>query len=130
MNQTRITKPKITAYLKEQCGWSRGVRSVLAKYGLSFEEKEIHNGNNYEEMVMKSGQHLQPTLIIDDTILPDISGLEVEQYLIANRYLETSLEQTDGVSIDTSCTEEEEKQKSPNLSSVMMTSTSFGNQRR
>ena len=31
MQQSRVTKPKITAFLKEQCGWSRGVRSVLGK---------------------------------------------------------------------------------------------------
>jgi len=26
--------PKITAYLKTTCGWSAGVRAVLAKYNL------------------------------------------------------------------------------------------------
>ena len=35
------SKPKITAYLKQQCGWSRGVRSVLDKYGLTYEEKTL-----------------------------------------------------------------------------------------
>ena len=28
--------PKITAYLKTTCGWSAGVRAVLAKYNLPF----------------------------------------------------------------------------------------------
>ena len=76
MQQSRVTKPKITAFLKEQCGWSRGVRSVLGKYGLLFEEKQVHIPENYQEMVMKSGQHLQPTLIVDDTILADVSREE------------------------------------------------------
>ena len=38
MKQSRVTSPKITAFLKEQCGWSRGIRYVLEKYGLNFEE--------------------------------------------------------------------------------------------
>ena len=29
------SKPKVTAYLKEECGWSRGVRSILSKYNMS-----------------------------------------------------------------------------------------------
>ena len=32
----------VTAYLKQQCGWSRGVREVLAKYGIEYEEKQIN----------------------------------------------------------------------------------------
>ena len=32
---------KITAYLKPVCGWSGGVRDVLAHYGLDYEEKLI-----------------------------------------------------------------------------------------
>ena len=33
--------PQITAYLKTQCGWSAGVRAVLAKYNLQYTEKDI-----------------------------------------------------------------------------------------
>ena len=36
-------KPKVTAYLKEQCGWSKGVRSVLDKYNFTYEEKSFSN---------------------------------------------------------------------------------------
>ena len=38
------------AYLKQQCGWSRGVREVLAKCGIDFEERQIHIAENFEEM--------------------------------------------------------------------------------
>mgnify|MGYP003693674955 CR=1 FL=1 len=34
-------KPQITAYLKTHCGWSGGVRAVLAKYDLPYTEKDI-----------------------------------------------------------------------------------------
>ena len=40
----------VVAYLKEQCGWSRGVREVLAKCGIEYEEKQIHIPDNYIEI--------------------------------------------------------------------------------
>jgi monothiol glutaredoxin len=76
---------KITAYLKPSCGWSRGVRAVFQKYGLSFEDKDIINvPANYAEMVQVSGQSLQPTIVIDGTILADVSGEDVERWLVSN----------------------------------------------
>ncbi len=36
-----MEKPEITAYLKTFCGWSNGVRAVLAKYELPYTEKDI-----------------------------------------------------------------------------------------
>ena len=50
----------VIAYLKQQCGWSRGVREVLAKYGIDYEERQIHIPENFQEMVQKTGQTLQP----------------------------------------------------------------------
>ena len=35
--------PKIIAYLKPTCGWSNGVRAVLEKYDLPFEDRDIIN---------------------------------------------------------------------------------------
>ncbi|MEI7821669.1 MAG: glutaredoxin, partial [Verrucomicrobiota bacterium] len=60
-----MDKPKITAWMKPQCGWSNGVRAVLRKYDLPFEDKDIiNNPANRWEMEQKSGQSLQPTLEI------------------------------------------------------------------
>ena len=126
MKQSRVTKPKITAFLKEQCGWSRGLRSVLNKYGLSFEEKQIHIAENYQEMVEKSRQPLQPTLLVDDLVLADISGDELECFLLTNKYVGSKLVQSDGVNTNAPCSEEEEKAKGTNLSSVTMTKSTFG----
>ena len=50
----------VIAYLKQQCGWSRGVREVLAKYGIEYEERQIHEPKNFQEMVDKTGQTNQP----------------------------------------------------------------------
>jgi monothiol glutaredoxin len=78
-----MSDPTIVAYLKPSCGWSGGVRAVFAKYGLAYEDKDIiNNPANYQEMVMKSGQPLQPCVEIDGEMLADVSGDEVEAYLL------------------------------------------------
>ena len=48
---------KIVAYLKPTCGWSMGVRAIMKKYNLEFEDRDIiNNPDQYAEMVKKSGQ--------------------------------------------------------------------------
>ena len=75
--------PKITAYLKPTCGWSQGVRAILRKYALAYEDCDvINNPSIYEEMVQKSGQGLSPCVEIDGHTLADVSGDEVEAYLL------------------------------------------------
>jgi len=77
---------KIIAYLKPECGWSRGVRAIFKKYNLLYEDKDIiNNESNYEEMVEKSGQPLSPCVEINGKMLADVSGEEVEAYLVKNR---------------------------------------------
>lgn len=76
---------KIKAYLKPSCGWSNGVRAIMRKHDLAYEDIDIINVRaNYEEMVRKSGQPLSPCVEIDGVMLADISGEEVENYLLAN----------------------------------------------
>ncbi len=99
--------PAITAWMKPSCGWSNGVRAVLAKYGLSYEDKDIINiPDNYIEMVMKTGQRFQPSLEIDGEIVADVSGEELEQYLIARGLVAESGADA-GVPLDAPCTDEE-----------------------
>jgi glutaredoxin len=75
----------IKAYLKPSCGWSNGVRAIMRKYGLEYTDIDIiNNRSNYEEMVRKSGQPLSPCVEIDGVMLADISGEEVENYLLSN----------------------------------------------
>jgi monothiol glutaredoxin len=75
----------IKAYLKPQCGWSNGVRATLRKYGLEYQDVDIiNNRDNYAEMVRKSGQPLSPCVEIDGVLLADVSGEEVENYLLSN----------------------------------------------
>jgi len=80
-----MTKPKIIAYLKPSCGWSMGVRAIMRKYDLPFEDRDIINdANQRQEMIVKSGQMLSPCVEIAGVMLPDISGDEVEAYLLSN----------------------------------------------
>ena len=80
-----MTKPKIIAYLKPSCGWSMGVRAVLKKYDLPYEDRDIINDAvQRQEMIQKSGQMLSPCVEINGTMLPDISGEEVETWMLAN----------------------------------------------
>ncbi len=75
--------PTITTYLKPTCGWSEGVRALLRKYNLPYEDRDIiNNPSLYAEMVEKSGQSLSPCVEINGRILADVSGDEVEAYLI------------------------------------------------
>lgn len=76
---------KIKAYLKPSCGWSNGVRAIMRKYALEFEDIDIINNRaNYAEMVQKSGQPLSPCVEVDGVMLADVSGEEVENYLLSN----------------------------------------------
>ena len=80
---------QIIAYLKPHCGWSRGVRAVLNKYNLPFEDRDIWNDPRQRlEMIQKSGQELSPCVEVNGTMLPDISGEELEAWLIQKNLIQ------------------------------------------
>ena len=86
-----MNKPNIVAYLKPTCGWSQGVRAVLRRYDLPYEDRDIiNNPNQRQEMVEKSGQMLSPCVEVTGQMLADVSGAEVESYLIANGLVQPS----------------------------------------
>lgn len=75
----------IKAYLKPTCGWSMGVRAIFAKYKLDYTDLDIINNRDlYAEMVEKTGQPLSPCVEIDGVMLADVSGEEVENYMLSN----------------------------------------------
>ena len=97
----------VIAYLKQQCGWSRGVREVLAKYGIEYEERQIHIPENFQEMVQKTGQTLQPCVQLNDNlILADVDGEDLQDYLDENEF-EQVAEGDPNVPLDSSCTDAE-----------------------
>jgi glutaredoxin len=98
---------KIKAYLKPHCGWSNGVRAIMRKYNLPFEDIDIINQrSNYEEMVRKSGQPLSPCVEIEGVMLADVSGEEVENYLLANDFVKPTSAAT-GAATNAGCSDEE-----------------------
>src|SRR2546421_7332872 len=86
-----MENPQLTAYLKTYCGWSAGVRAVLNKYSLPYTEKDIVANPAFRwEMETKSGQPLSPCVEINDEMLSDVSGEEVEEYLIEHKLVEAN----------------------------------------
>ena len=97
----------IIAYLKPHCGWSMGVRAIMKKYGLEYEDRDIINQPaQYEEMVVKSGQPLSPCVEIDGHMLADVSGEEVENYMLSNGLVKANAAEPDAPT-NAPCTDEE-----------------------
>ncbi|MCH6257679.1 glutaredoxin [Puniceicoccaceae bacterium K14] len=95
--------------MKPRCGWSMGVRAIMEKHNLEYEDIDIINSQeNYAEMVAKSGQPLSPCVEIDGIMLADVSGDEVEQYMISNELIKPTDAET-AAPTDRGCTDEEHK---------------------
>lgn len=68
-----------------------GVRAVMRKYDLPFEDRDIINDPvQRQEMIEKSGQMLSPCVEVNGKMLPDISGEEVEAFLLANNLVQVN----------------------------------------
>ncbi len=98
---------QIIAYVKTYCGWSEGVRSIMRKYDLAYEEKDIIKNPAFRwEMEQKSGQPLSPCVEVNGTMLADVSGDEVEAWMIENGILAKNEAEADAPT-DSSCTDEQ-----------------------
>lgn len=99
--------PKITAYLKTYCGWSEGVRAIFRKYNLPYEEKDIIKNPAFRwEMEQKSGQPLSPCVEVNGTMLPDISGEEVERWMLSNGLIQENAVEPDAPT-NSACSDEQ-----------------------
>ena len=82
--------------MKPSCGWSNGVRAIMRKYDLSFEDRDIINDpEQRQEMIRKTDQMLQPCVEINGKMLTDVSGEEVEAYLVANNMVDSVDQEAD-----------------------------------
>lgn len=76
---------KIRAYLRPHCGWADDVRVVMRKYALAYEDIDIEaDAVGQAEMERLSGQVHSPCIEIDGVMLADVSGEEVEDYLLSH----------------------------------------------
>lgn len=72
------------------------MRAILRKYDIPFEDRDIINDPaQRQEMIERSGQMLSPCVEVNGHMLPDISGEEVEAYLLANQLVENNARQPD-----------------------------------
>ena len=95
---------EITCYLKTYCGWSEGVRAIMRKYSLRYEEKDIIKNPAFRwEMEQKSGQPLSPCVVVNGEMLADVSGEEVEQFLLDKNLVAPTDQEADAPT-DRSCT--------------------------
>lgn len=68
----------------------------MRKYEIPFEDRDIINDSaQRQEMIQKSGQMLSPCVEVNGHMLADISGEEVEAYLLANRLVSTNTDEPD-----------------------------------
>jgi monothiol glutaredoxin len=72
----------------------------MRKYSLDYQDIDIVNHpDTYEEMVRKSGRKLAPCVEIDGVMLADVSGEEVENYLLSNHMVISCDRASDGAKI-------------------------------
>lgn len=84
-----------------------GVRAIMKKYGLDYEDRDIINcPEQYAEMLEKSGQPLSPCVEIDGMMLADVSGEEVENYMLSNGLVSRN-DSAAEAPINAACTDEE-----------------------
>ncbi len=90
-----------------------GVRAIMDKHQLEYEDIDIiNNADNYAEMVAKSGQPLSPCVEVDGIMLADVSGEEVEQYMLSNDLIKANDAEASAPT-DRGCSDEEhEKMRS------------------
>jgi len=111
-----MSNPKVIAYLKPVCGWSNGVRAILKKYNLEYEDRDIINDpRQYHEMVTKSRQPLSPCVEINGVMLADVSGDEVEAYLL-DKGLTTPSDVKPEVPTNQACADHGEPVNTPSMS--------------
>lgn len=87
------------------------MRAVLRKYDVPFEDRDIANDPaQREEMVEKSGQRLSPVVEVDGYVLADVSGEELETYLLARGLVEPNDRELE-VPIDRCCSGEKTRRE-------------------
>jgi len=80
---------KIKAYVSGQCAWSGGVCAVLEKYNLPFERLDVSSDPRaLAEMTWRTGQMHTPCVEVDGVMLIDVSGQEVEDYLLSRELID------------------------------------------
>jgi monothiol glutaredoxin len=79
----------------------------MEKYKLPFEDRDIWNDMNQRvEMIQKSGQELSPCVEVNGHMLADVSGDEVEAWMLKQGVVKPTQTALD-VPTDRGCSDEE-----------------------
>lgn len=79
----------------------------MAKYSLPYTEKDIIKNPAFRfEMEQRSGQPLSPCVEIEGVMLADISGEEVESYLLEQQLVKSTDVSTD-IPLNAPCSDEQ-----------------------
>lgn len=85
------------------------MRAIMRKYDLPYEDRDIINDpQQRQEMIEKSGQMLSPCVEVNGKMLPDISGEEVEAFLLANNLVQANARTPDAPTNQACATHEPE----------------------
>ena len=80
---------------------------MMEKYKLPFEDRDIWNDMNQRvEMIQKSGQELSPCVEVNGHMLADVSGDEVEAWMLKQGVVKPTQTALD-VPTDRGCSDEE-----------------------
>lgn len=84
---------------------------MMRKYDLQFEEKDIIANPAFRwEMEQKTGQPLSPCVEVNGTMLADVSGDEVEAWMVENSVVEKAEVEADAPTGSSCSPEQHEKQ--------------------
>ena len=86
-----------------------GSGAIMRKYDLPFEDRDIiNNPAQRQEMIEKSGQMLSPCVEVNGRMLADVSGEEVEAFLLSNKLVQANDSQPDAPTNQACATHEPE----------------------
>ena len=93
----------VTIYTSAWCGYCAMAKRLLDSKGVRYDEIPVDmDVKRRAEMEQRSGQKLSPCIVVDGHMLPDISGEELENWLVANDRISRSDAPVE-VPIDSSC---------------------------
>jgi glutaredoxin len=69
-------------YVKTWCPWCVSAKRTLDSRGYVYEEIDVEADEQaYRDMIRLSGQHLTPTLVVGERVLPDFGTPELMAFL-------------------------------------------------
>ena len=81
----------ITIYSTPTCHFCHMAKDFLTEHNVAFTDYNVQTDlEKRQEMIEKSGQMLSPCVDVNGHMLADVSGEEVEAYLLANKLVGTT----------------------------------------